>query len=43
MIERIDIHNYKSIRDADIDLRMLNILIGPNGAGKSTLGKVLAG
>jgi predicted ATPase len=35
MIERIDIHNYKSIRDADIDLRMLNILIGPNGAGKS--------
>lgn len=35
MIERIDIHNYKSIRDAEIDLRMLNILIGPNGAGKS--------
>lgn len=37
MIERICISNYKSIRDAKIDLKMLNILIGPNGAGKSNL------
>lgn len=35
MIERIQISNYKSIRNAVIDLKMLNILIGPNGAGKS--------
>lgn len=35
MIERIKISNYKSIRHAQIDLTMLNILIGPNGAGKS--------
>lgn len=35
MIERIEISNYKSIRHAEIDLKMLNILIGPNGAGKS--------
>lgn len=35
MIERIEIHNYKSIRDAAIDLKKLNILIGANGAGKS--------
>lgn len=35
MIERIEIHNYKSIRDARIDLKKLNILIGSNGAGKS--------
>lgn len=35
MIENIKISNYKSIRKAEIELRMLNILIGPNGAGKS--------
>lgn len=35
MIERIEIHNYKSIRDARIDLKRLNVLIGSNGAGKS--------
>ncbi|MDE6009640.1 MAG: DUF4276 family protein [Muribaculaceae bacterium] len=35
MIERINISNYKSIRYAEIDLKMINILIGPNGAGKS--------
>jgi len=35
MIEKIEIHNYKSIRDTQIDLKSLNILIGSNGAGKS--------
>lgn len=35
MIERISISNYKSIKYAEIDLKMINILIGPNGAGKS--------
>lgn len=35
MIERINITNYKSIRNAEIDLKMINVLIGPNGAGKS--------
>ena len=35
MVERIKISNYKSIRNAVIDLNMLNILIGTNGAGKS--------
>ena len=35
MIERISIHNYKSIQDGDIRLRNLNVLIGSNGAGKS--------
>lgn len=35
MIERINISNYKSIRNAEIDLKAINILIGPNGAGKS--------
>lgn len=35
MIERINISNYKSIHNTEIDLKMTNILIGPNGAGKS--------
>lgn len=35
MIERINISNYKSICNAEIDLKAINILIGPNGAGKS--------
>ena len=34
-ISRIKIKGFKSIRDAEIDLRMLNVLIGANGAGKS--------
>lgn len=35
MIEQIGIRNFKSIREADIPLRKINILIGENGAGKS--------
>lgn len=35
MIEQISIRNYKSIREALIPLRNINILIGENGAGKS--------
>lgn len=35
MIEQIGIYNYKSIREAIIPLRKINVLIGENGAGKS--------
>ena len=35
MIERINILNYKSIKNADVWLDNLNILIGSNGVGKS--------
>lgn len=35
MIERIEIHNYKSIRESSVSLTPINILIGENGAGKS--------
>ena len=35
MIEQIGIYNYKSIRDALVPLKKINILIGENGAGKS--------
>ena len=34
-IDRIQIEGFKSIREADITLRPLNVLIGPNGVGKS--------
>jgi len=35
---RVTIKNYKSIREASIDLRPgLNILVGPNGSGKTCL------
>ncbi len=35
MIERINIQNYKSIKNADVSLGHLNVLIGSNGVGKS--------
>lgn len=35
MIEHINIQNFKSIRQVDLDLKPINLLIGPNGAGKS--------
>lgn len=34
-LELIRIRGFKSIRDASLQLRPLNVLIGPNGAGKS--------
>jgi len=35
-IQRINIHNFKSIRDSgDIPIGPINVLIGPNGVGKS--------
>jgi len=34
-IDRIEIKNFKSIKEATISLSPINILIGPNGAGKS--------
>lgn len=35
MINRIEIENFKSIRDMNLALQPINILIGANGAGKS--------
>lgn len=34
-IDHLRIQGFKSIRDARVDLRPLNVLIGPNGSGKS--------
>jgi predicted ATPase len=36
-LDRIQIDGFKSIREADLSLRALNVLIGANGAGKSNL------
>ena len=35
MINRIEIENFKSIREMNLELKPINILIGANGAGKS--------
>jgi len=35
MLEKIIIKNYKSIKNAEVELRNTNILIGSNGSGKS--------
>lgn len=35
MINRIEIENFKSIREINLELKPINILIGANGAGKS--------
>jgi predicted ATPase len=37
MLNRIEIRNFKSICNTQLDLRRLNVVIGPNGAGKSNL------
>src|SRR5262249_3172848 len=36
-LDRIETSGFKSLREADIELRSLNVLIGANGAGKSNL------
>lgn len=35
MVERLNISNFKSIRNQTVELRRTNLLIGQNGAGKS--------
>jgi predicted ATPase len=41
MIKSIRIKNFKNFRDAEFDVRALNIFIGANGTGKSNLGNFL--
>lgn len=36
-VNQIEIAGFKSIRDAKLELKPLNVFIGPNGAGKSNL------
>jgi len=37
MLKQIKIRGYKSLKDQEFDLGMINVLIGPNGGGKSNL------
>ncbi len=41
MIKNIRVKNFKNFKDAEFDVRPLNIFIGPNGVGKSNLGNFL--
>jgi len=41
MIKSIRVKNFKNLREAEFDVRPLNIFIGPNGCGKSNLGNFL--
>src|SRR6266849_3359186 len=35
MLKKVEIKGYRSIKEASLELRSLNVLIGANGAGKS--------
>jgi recombinational DNA repair ATPase RecF len=37
MIESIEFHHFKVLREATIRLGRFNLLVGPNGSGKSTV------
>src|SRR5215472_1247639 len=37
MIESIEFHNFKVLREATLQLGRFNLLVGPNGSGKSTV------
>ncbi len=41
MIKSIKVRNFKNFKEAEFDVRPLNIFIGPNGTGKSNLGNFL--
>jgi predicted ATPase len=41
LLTRIQIHNYRSIADADLRIGPITVLVGPNGSGKSTFLDVL--
>ena len=41
MITRLQVRNFKSLRDIDLPLGPLNVLVGPNMAGKSNILDVL--
>ena len=41
MIKSISVKNFKNFRDAEFQVRPLNLFVGPNGCGKSNLGNLL--
>ena len=41
MLERLRVTNYRSLKDATIELGQLTVVTGPNGSGKSNLYRAL--
>ena len=41
IMKSIEVHNYRSIRNATLELDALTVLVGPNGAGKSSFLRAL--
>ena len=37
MISKVSIHNFKCLRDVQIDLERFTIFVGPNASGKSSI------
>lgn len=37
MVDKVKIHNFKSIENMELELGLLNIFIGANGAGKTNI------
>lgn len=40
-IKRIQVRNFKSLQNCELDLKALNVLVGPNSSGKSSIIQVL--
>lgn len=36
MIKRLEVQNYKALRDITLDLTPIHVLIGPNDSGKTS-------
>jgi predicted ATPase len=37
MINKVQFHNFKALRDVTVDLTRLTVLVGPNGSGKTSV------
>jgi len=37
LISKIEIRNFKGIRDLSLDLKPLTVIVGPNGSGKTSV------
>lgn len=37
MIKRLRFHNFKALKNAEVNLGIFNVVVGPNGSGKSSL------
>ncbi|MEM2959694.1 MAG: AAA family ATPase [Candidatus Jordarchaeaceae archaeon] len=42
MLKRLEVRNYKSLKEVDVQLERFNVLVGPNASGKSNFIDCLA-